>query len=148
MNDAHVSHSDLIKIKLYYGENCLKSLLNDLFLFNRKYQIWFQLSLGLSISGSVRFWTKINNQTEIFFYNFLNRTKPKIVSNRLISVRFGSVRFFSLPNQFKPIISDWEDEPDVFLLISSFRTSELDSDILNSLVNFQEAIIYISHHQS
>jgi hypothetical protein len=34
----------LIKIKLDYGENCLKSLLNDLFLFNRKYQIWFQVS--------------------------------------------------------------------------------------------------------
>jgi len=34
----------LIKIKLDYGENCLKYLLNDLFLFNRKYQIWFQLS--------------------------------------------------------------------------------------------------------
>jgi hypothetical protein len=34
----------LIKIKLDYGENCLKYLLNDLFLFNRKYQIWFQVS--------------------------------------------------------------------------------------------------------
>jgi len=26
---AHVSYSNLIKIKLDYGENCLKSLLND-----------------------------------------------------------------------------------------------------------------------
>ena len=41
---AHVSYSNLIKIKLDYGENCLKYLLNDLFLFNRKYQIWFQVS--------------------------------------------------------------------------------------------------------
>ena len=30
----------------------------------------FQLTLGLSIFGSVRFWTKINNQTEFFLYSF------------------------------------------------------------------------------
>jgi hypothetical protein len=53
--------------------------------------------VGLSIFGSVRFWIKINNQIE-FFLSFW--TEPKTGSNRLISVRFGSV--FSLPNQFKP----------------------------------------------
>ena len=42
-----------------------------------------QPNIGLSISGSVRFWTKINNQTEIIFFN---RIEPKISSNRLISV--------------------------------------------------------------
>jgi hypothetical protein len=49
--------------------------------------------LELSISGSVWFWTKINNQTE-FFFNFLNQTESKTSSNQLISVRFGSVWFF------------------------------------------------------
>jgi hypothetical protein len=51
--------------------------------------------LGLSISGSVKFWTKINNKIN-FFYFFLNRTEPKTGSNQLISVQF-----FSLPNRFK-----------------------------------------------
>ena len=50
------------------------------------------LRLGLSIFGSVRFWTKINNQTN-FFFKFLNLTKPKTGSNRLISVRFGFFPF-------------------------------------------------------
>jgi len=50
-----------------------------------------QVNIGLSIFSSVRFWTKINNQT--VFFLFLNRTEPKTGSNRLISVRFGSFPF-------------------------------------------------------
>jgi len=61
---------------------------------------WSCYQLGLSISGSVWFWTKINNQIKLFFFNFLNRTKSKTGSNQLISVRFGSV--FPFPNRFKP----------------------------------------------
>jgi hypothetical protein len=49
-----------------------------------------------------------NKQPNRFFFLVLepnqteNRFKPKTGSNRLISVRFGLVRFFSLPNRFKP----------------------------------------------
>jgi len=50
------------------------------------------LKIGLNIFGSVRFWTKINNQTN-FFFNFLNRTEPKTGSNQLISVRYGFFPF-------------------------------------------------------
>jgi hypothetical protein len=46
-------------------------------------------SLGLSIFGSVRFWTKKNNQTELFFLVFeSNQTE-----NRFKPINFGSVRF-------------------------------------------------------
>jgi len=74
------------------------------------------ISVGLSISGSVRFWTKINNQTELFFFNFLNRTEPKTGSNRLISVRFGSVFFPS-----KPVQTQW----------SSTNTSNIPPSVLD-----------------
>jgi hypothetical protein len=55
--------------------------------------------LGLSIFGSVRFWTKINNHTEFFFFLVFepNRTENRL--NRLISVRFGSVFSPSKPVQ-------------------------------------------------
>jgi len=53
--------------------------------------------LGLSIFGSVRFWTKINNQT-VFFLVF----EPNQTKNRFKPINFSSVRFVSLPNRFKP----------------------------------------------
>jgi len=59
------------------------------------------LTLGLSISGSVRFWIKINNQTKFIFFNFLNRTEPKTGSNRLISGRFG---FFPFQTGSNPMV--------------------------------------------
>jgi hypothetical protein len=42
------------------------------------------------------FWTKINNQTDFIFFLVL---EPKTGSNRLISVRFGSVCLPSKPIQ-------------------------------------------------
>jgi len=66
--------------------------------------------LGVSISSSVRFWAKISNRTEpkLFFFKFLNRTEPNRKPVRTDHVRFGSVRFFFLPNQCKPkIISEF-----------------------------------------
>jgi len=55
----------------------------------------YRPKVGVSIFGSVRFWAKINNQIEIFFFKFLNRTE-----NWFEPTMFSSV--FSLPNQFKP----------------------------------------------
>jgi hypothetical protein len=57
--------------------------------------------LGLSIFGSVRFWAKKNNQHEIIFFQVF---EPNRTENRFEPTMFGSVRFFSLPNQFKPKI--------------------------------------------
>ena len=54
------------------------------------------LKIGLNIFGSVRFWTKINNQTNFFFF------EPNRTENRFKPINFGSVRFFPLPNRFKP----------------------------------------------
>jgi hypothetical protein len=54
--------------------------------------------LGVSISGSVRFWTKIINQTEIIFFQVF---EPNQTENRFELTIFSSVQFFSLPNQFK-----------------------------------------------
>jgi hypothetical protein len=45
-------------------------MLSSLFKVLNNY--WYHL--GDSIFGSVRFWTKINNQAEYFFFKFLNRT--------------------------------------------------------------------------
>jgi hypothetical protein len=56
------------------------------------------VKIGLSIFGSIRFWTKINNQTE-FFYLFF---EPNRTENRFKPINFGSVQFFPLPNRFKP----------------------------------------------
>ena len=42
-----------------------------------------------------------NKQLNRIFFLIL-WTEPKTGSNQLISVRFGSVRFFFLSNQFKP----------------------------------------------
>ena len=52
--------------------------------------------VGLSIFSSVQFWTKINNKIDFFLVFELNRTE-----NWFKPINFGSVRFFSLPNQFK-----------------------------------------------
>ena len=57
--------------------------------------------LGLSISGSVRFWTKINNQTKFFKKKIVNRTEPKTGSNWLISVQFG---FFPSQTGSNPMV--------------------------------------------
>jgi len=53
------------------------------------------LVLGVSIFDLVQFWAKINNQTDFFL--LLNWT-----DNRFEPTMFGSVRFFPIPNQFKP----------------------------------------------
>jgi hypothetical protein len=55
--------------------------------------------LGVSISGSVRFWTKIINQTKIIFFSSF-WTEPNWKPVRTNHIQFGSV--FCLPNQFKP----------------------------------------------
>jgi len=54
-----------------------------------------QVKIGLSIFGSIRFWTKINNQTE-FFYLFF---EPNRTENRFKPINFGSVRFGFFPFQ-------------------------------------------------
>jgi hypothetical protein len=76
------------------------------------------LKIGLNIFGSVRFWTKINNQTN-FFFNFLNRTEPKTGSNQLISVRF-----FSLPNRFKPKLFQLVHSPKKSLIPTSKKATK------------------------
>jgi hypothetical protein len=71
--------------------------------------------VGLSIFGSVRFLTKKQPNRNYFFSSFWTepnrkpiRTEPKTDSNRTENrfeqTMFGSVRFFSFPNQFKPKI--------------------------------------------
>ena len=52
--------------------------------------------LGLSIFGSVRFWTKINNHTEFFFFLVF---EPNRTENRFKQINFGSVFFPSKPVQ-------------------------------------------------
>jgi hypothetical protein len=51
---------------------------------------------------------KKTTKPKLFFFKFLNRTEPKTDSNRTENrfeqTMFGSVRFFSFPNQFKPKI--------------------------------------------
>jgi len=49
----------------------------------------------VNIFSLVRLWVKINNQTKINFFKFLNWTE-----NRFEPTMFGL--FFPLPNQFKP----------------------------------------------
>jgi hypothetical protein len=48
------------------------------------------LWLGVCISGSVRFWAKINNQIEIIFFQVL---EPNRTENRFKPTMFGPVRF-------------------------------------------------------
>ena len=60
----------------------------------RKYML--RCKLGLSIFGSVRFWTKINNQTDFIFFLVL---EPNRTENRFKPINFGSVRFGFFPFQ-------------------------------------------------
>jgi hypothetical protein len=68
-----------------------------------KFDLWYKriymldLILGPSISGSVRFWTKINNQTNLFFLIFW--TEPNRTENQFKLINFGSVRFGFFPFQ-------------------------------------------------
>jgi hypothetical protein len=54
------------------------------------------MNLGLSIFGPVRFWTKINNQTDFIFFLVL---EPNRTENRFKLINFGSVFFPSKPVQ-------------------------------------------------
>ena len=56
------------------------------------------MKLGLSIFGSVRFWTKINNQTEIYFF-LSSWTEPNRTENRFKPINFGSGRVGFFPFQ-------------------------------------------------
>jgi hypothetical protein len=58
-----------------------------------------QSRVGLGIFGPVRFWTKIYNQTDFILFLVL---EPNRTENRFKPINFGSVRFFPLPNRFKP----------------------------------------------
>jgi len=64
-------------------------------------KFWKIFHIGVSTFSSVRFWTKISNQTKIIFFQVFEPNRKPVRTNH---VRFGSVRFFSLPNQFKPKI--------------------------------------------
>jgi hypothetical protein len=56
--------------------------------------LWYKL--GLSIFGSVRFWTKINNQTDFILFLFL---EPNRTENWFKPINFSSVRFGFSPFQ-------------------------------------------------
>jgi hypothetical protein len=55
--------------------------------------------LGLSIFGPVRFWTKINNQTDFFFLVL----EPNQTENRFKPINFGSVWFGLVFFPSKPV---------------------------------------------
>ena len=79
------------------------------------------VDLGLGIFGLVRFWIKINNQTDFFLVFEPNRTE-----NWFKPINFGLVWFFSLPNRFKSKLFQLQTKfvhspkkiPTIFLIIS------------------------------
>ena len=60
------------------------------------FPMFSEYKVGLSIFGSVRFWTKINNQTNFFFFLVF---EPNRTENRFKPINFGSVRFDFFPFQ-------------------------------------------------
>jgi hypothetical protein len=80
-------------VKLSWYRNC--KTLNELYI------------LGLSIFGPVRFWTKINNQTDFILFLVL---EPNRTENRLKLINFGSVFSPSKPVQ-----------TEIFILASIFQ---------------------------
>jgi hypothetical protein len=104
-------------------------------LYNARHWLFFGMDslccLGVSISGSVRFWIKIINQTEIIFFQVFEQNWTE---NRFEPTIFGSVWFFSLPNQFKPKL---------FQL--SFFTDHIFSGILSSSCSYFHRSVLSQH---
>ena len=102
--------------------------------------------LGVIIFGSVRFLTTKNNQISFFFFEKINRNRTETESNRLVSVRSGSVLDFKKPR--KPICSYFFSNSSVRCLFTTIvfpalckriksqkSTPLISSQIRNSAIN-------------
>lgn len=81
--------------------------------------------LGLSIFGPVRFWFKINNQTDFILFLVL---EPNRTENRFKPIRFGSVWFSFFPFQtgsnrnFYTCFHFLKNQTPIFVLFSLSRS--------------------------
>jgi len=104
------------------GRRCICSTILEVALFSE------DVCIGLNIFGSVRFWTKINNQTEFVFFLVF---EPNRTENRFKPINFGLVRFGFFPFQTG---SNRNDSGEFFLgfLLTTFFTVTQKSNNVNT----------------
>ena len=81
---------DLTRFLEYFLGILDKKNWNWVFWWKKQWTPFFNYhNVGVSIFGSVRFWTKKNNQTDSLFFLKKNRNRTETESNRPVSVRSG-----------------------------------------------------------